>query len=386
MKISIKRSGFVLAVTLILLGMVLLIVVGYLGLTRSDRATTSLHANRLRAKMIADSGLDSAISLLKQNTRYGNYITAMPPQVPAPASHYAEVYRPTDSGNASHPAKPDDFLQLSNAGGDILVSRADPSANQSLPIEPRPPAELISGSGLFTLTNPALSAANSYDFNQVVKVGTNSTGRLVNPDSQAAFGQWVRIRNTTGDLIGRYAFFIEDESMKVNVNVAGNSLGPGSAPNLRVNDLLSPTIPGAASQVEEVDPSGILSSTSNRVAADQNLTAVGASGQRLATSTTTALLDEWKTSFPDCSHLLTAFSKDDLTTARGWQRLNLNALVAAANNNAAKATLAHRIADWIRDAWEGPSSLSILQSYQIWGDERLRLQVAANVIDYIDAD
>ena len=40
------------------------------------------------------------------------------------------------------------------------------------------------------------------------------------------------------NLTGRYAYFIEDESMKANVNVTGNGLAGGS--NLRVNDLTLP--------------------------------------------------------------------------------------------------------------------------------------------------
>ena len=96
MKLSSKSSGFALVVTLVLLAMIVLIVVGYLGITRSDRATTAIYANRMRAKMMADSGLAAATHLLKDNTRYGNYVTAMPPTVPSPAPRYMEIYRPTD--------------------------------------------------------------------------------------------------------------------------------------------------------------------------------------------------------------------------------------------------------------------------------------------------
>ena len=383
MKKLANHSAFALVVTLILMAMIALIVVGYLGITRSDRATTSIFANRLRAKMIADSGLAAATNLLKENTRYGNYITAMPAPA-SPTLHYTEVYRPTDSATSSHPTKPDDYLQLSNAGGDILISRADTSASQTLPVEPRPPAETIPPAGPFTLTNPALSSANSYDFNQIVRLGNSSDGRLVDTDNQSAFGQWVRVRDSTGELIGRYAFFIEDESMKVNVNVAGNNIG-GS--NLRINDLTLPAIvPAPATQIEETDPAAILPTTVNRVSADTTLTSLGNSGSRLPSRSTVALLDQWSTNFSDYAHLTTVLSKDDNTTARGWQRLDLNALVASATDNAAKVAVATRIADWIRDAWTGPTAIASLQDYQMYGEDWLRKQIAANIVDYIDTD
>ena len=85
MKRSPNTSAFALIVTLVLMVMIVVIVVGYLGITRSDRATSSVYANRLRAKMMAQSGLAAATHLLKENTRHGNYITAMPAPSPAPS-------------------------------------------------------------------------------------------------------------------------------------------------------------------------------------------------------------------------------------------------------------------------------------------------------------
>ena len=32
-----------------------------------------------------------------------------------------------------------------------------------------------------------------------------------------------------------------------------------------------------------------------------------------------ALLDQWKATFPEYTHILTTVSKDDDTTARGWE-------------------------------------------------------------------
>ena len=175
--------------------------------------------------------------------------------------------------------------------------------------------------------------------------------------------------------------------MKVNADVAGNNIG-GS--NMRVNDLASPTpSPTPPSQIQEIDPAATLPSSANRALADTTLTNLAAAGGRLSSRSSLALLNEWgnvTNSFPDYAHLVTVLSRDDDTTSRGWKRLNLNALVAAAPDNAAKVAVASRIANWIRDAWVSSTPIANLQDYQMFGDDWLRKQIAANIVDYIDAD
>ncbi|MBA3571176.1 MAG: hypothetical protein H0W34_04195 [Pyrinomonadaceae bacterium] len=376
-----RTSAFALAVILVLMALIIIVIVAYLANTRTDRSTSSIYANQLRAKMVADSGLTAATKLLADNTRYGNYITAMPPPVPSPAKLYSELYRPTDPANTTV-AKANDYLQLSNAAGVILASRAVPSGTPQ--VDPRPTPVMIPPAGPFGIADPGFTAGNSYDFNQIVRVGTNASGRLVNPSSTPAFGQWVQVRNNNNELIGRYAFFMEDESMKININSTGNNNG---GVNVRGNDLSLPPTPGTpTTQIEEIDPAAVLPPTANRAAADSLLVAQSTPpAKRLATASTIALLDQWNATYPDYAHLVTALSKDDNTTAKGWQRLNLNQLVTAAADNAAKVTLARKLSDWIRDAWTGPA-LNTLQESQLFGNDRLRLQISANIIDYIDSD
>jgi hypothetical protein len=395
MKKTPLQSGFALAFTLVLMALIAIIVVAYLSSTRIERSTSSVHANRLRAKITADSGMSAAIHLLRENTRYGNYVTAMPPSSPSPAPHYTEIYRPVDPTDPTHVAKANDHLQLTNAAGEVLVSRAAPTPTASpLPqVDPRPTPELVSnplpaGSPFALSTpNPVLAIGNSYDFNQIVRIGSNSNGYLVDPDGRPAFGQWISVRNSVGEQIARYAFFIEDESMKVNVNVTGNNLAvpsPTASPNLRVNDLAVIPASTPSSQIQEIDPTAVLLSASRRLANTQ-LVAAGGSGARFATKSTIALLANW-TPTDKYAHLLTTLSKDDNTTAKGWQRLDLNALVAGATDNPSKVAIATRIANWIRDAWTGPIALTTLQYHQLFNDNRLRLQIAANIVDYIDSD
>jgi hypothetical protein len=382
MRTSHYDSAFALAVTLVLMALIVTVIVAYLANTRTDRSTSAIYVNRIRAKIVAGDGLVAATKLLSNNTRYGNYITAMPIPSPAPARLYCEVYRPTDSVDTTT-AVANDYLTLTNAAGEILASRAaTPSGTPQ--VDPRPTPPMIPAGGPFSISDPGFTVSNSYDFNQIVRLGTNTSGRLINPSPTPAFGQWVRVRNTTNELTGRYAYFIEDESMKANVNVTGNGLAGGL--NLRINDLTLPLpTPAPTTQLQELDPAAILPTSANRAAADSALIGITTSGNRLASRSSLALLDQWTSSFSDYAHLVTVASRDDDTTAKGWQRMDLNALVASATDNASKMAVANRIANWIRDAWTGPP-LPGLSNYQMFNDSRLRLQIAANIVDYIDAD
>lgn len=390
-----RHTGVALVVTLTLVALLAVVVVAYLGSTRADRVESSVFANRLRAKTMADSGLAAATKLLYNNTKYGNYVTAMPAPPAAntsPTPIRTEIYRPTDP---TFPGAPD-YLRVNNAIGEVLTSQADTTAAvPAAPVDPRPAATPIpvpAAGGEWGLPDPAFDADDSFNFNQIVRMGSNAAARLVHPKGQPAYGEWVRVRDAANQLTGRYAFFIEDESMKVNVDTTGNASG---SPHLRLNDLAAVPASTPASQIEEVDPTALLPSTA-RVAANAALTASGAPGARLPTKGTTALLNEWSANTPDqYAHLITVLSKDDQTTARGWQRLDLNAIVAAAEvsgGNASKAAGAQKIADWMRDAWTGPTAIANLKQdsdgwhYQVFSDARLRLQIAANIVDYIDAD
>jgi len=146
--------------------------------------------------------------------------------------------------------------------------------------------------------------------------------------------------------------------------------------------------PTPSSQVVEVDPSALLPATANRANAISKLIPPApASREQLNTKATLALIDEWKISFPDYAHLITVLSQDDNTTAKGWRRLDINKVVATATGTAAKVNAANKLGNWIRDAWTGPGSMpASTEEVKLYGNQRLRQQVAANIVDYVDTD
>ena len=400
-----QTSGFALVVTLVLMALVVVVVVAYLGNTRTDRSTSSLYANRLRAKMMADSGLAAATELLYEHTKRGNYITAMPAPELSPSAVASATPIRTEIYRA---ATGDDPLRIDNAVGDVLASRVDGTASSAPGRDSRPaavPPVTAGNPATWGIPDPGFSAADSYNFNQITQIG-GVDGRLVtalpSPSPAPAFGQWVKVRDSTGKLIGRYAFFIEDESMKVNVDVAGNDAAAGA--HLRVNDLAA-TLPSPrpSNQVQELFSAGVLPTGANRSAAIAELAALGGPSQRLPSAATTGLLNQWATDFSSTANLITTVSKSDLTTSRGWLRMDVNQLVTAASSSTAKADAATAIGNWIGEAWTGPRTLAELRDdsvavdygnrydandafAHVYFDERLRRQIGANIVDYIDSD
>src|SRR5947209_18231435 len=68
MKAPKTTRGFALAITIVLMALIAVLIVAYLVSTRTERSTSSVYANRLRAKIVADGGLAAAIKLLYDNT------------------------------------------------------------------------------------------------------------------------------------------------------------------------------------------------------------------------------------------------------------------------------------------------------------------------------
>jgi hypothetical protein len=381
------RNGFALVITLVIMALILVTVVGYLMLSRGGRTASDLYASRLRAEMMADTALAAAGSLLEEHTRYGNYITASSTNVAAASGSawLPELYRPDPAWDAG--AGRANYLSVLNAVGIPLISLAQTNAGTNQ-LDPRPAPQAIAATNTFRLASLGLSDSDAYNFNQSVRLGTN-WGRLVEPSPHPVYGQWVRVRDASGALVGRYAFVAVDESMRVNLNAVGNTNGPAGA-HLRYNDLTNAAAP-TPDRISEIDPAPVVSTSTNNFAAiTANLTALGAAGDRLPTVGTAGLLTNWG-QFHEYAAMVTTMSESDNTTARGWTRMNLNQVVAqaeiaaAAGNTTAKRAAAERISNWIRDAWTGPP-LASLQQHQLYNDPRLRMQVAANIVDYIDAD
>lgn len=411
-------GGFTLLVVILVLALMTVLGVGLLSLARTEITTSGLTSQRVRAEMAARSGLEEALELLRFHTQHGNYVTAMQPLTRMAASEsmvIQEVYRPYWEPGDDLETRTSRYVTPDNPArpliGDYLVSLSAGFANDEARVESRTspwalsndPAAVTTGNSSEVALGmpyripsqqanhgnrrpwPLFTDENSYNFNRLV--GPLETARFLvypvtasesgMPVSLPAPGQWMHLRDENGRITARYAWFAEDESMKLNINTAGSETRP--------SDIISDPVRPAARQI---DPGSVLSNPALRDQARQQAIAAGDPGQRAVSPGTVPLFGTaWNQNNPltgpaSWINFITTLSASDNTTARGWERLDLNEVVASNSSEDA----ARMIADWIRDAWSGPVGIDALADHQLYGNERLRLQIAANIVDYIDED
>ncbi len=210
--ISIRHRGSSLVLTLLIVTVMSMVVVALMQGVSVERTTSRSYANITRAELAAKSGVIEATMLLKGI--FENH--------PESVTTYAKI---------------NDSLR-----GTVAVMRpapnAPPASNQqpSVPLVPGAAATyraLISGSlsannALGTPSKdqlaPPTTAANSVDLNNVR--GANGRPLIGGPPGTPQNSlptyrvPWTVVEDADGNAIARYAFLIEDESFKVNLNTS----------------------------------------------------------------------------------------------------------------------------------------------------------------------
>lgn len=251
-----SRTGFALVLTLIMLALLSIAVVGFLSSSTVDRSTAHAFANKARAELAAQAAANAAISLVTQNiSRYPDSATVWEGlQAPTgtdavPKVEGTMLYFTKDGPNV--PSAPRYVLPLMSTG----LNTADAEAgNGDLP-------ELPAGARLFAAKKSALGTQpwtndNSIDINR----------RRSNDDEEGWVGaspqlgrvplraKWVNVEEDVKrpnynssqpkkdeavdrKVTSRYAFWVEDESFRLNLNELGanargaQTFSPGKVPS-----------------------------------------------------------------------------------------------------------------------------------------------------------
>jgi Tfp pilus assembly protein PilX len=181
-RFSKDEKGIALVVTLAVLVIATIMVVGFVSSMRTERQAAATIANTLDASIIAQSAIDHAISILDKN-------------IPQPVRPGASTANPTNwiinPGLLT-------MLQGTNAPTQIALS-----------------------------SNPSTAyASNSQDADINVPLRSGS-GYTILPTSAPMRIAWIPVLkdptavvNSTNQITGRYAFWIDDEGAKINVNTA----------------------------------------------------------------------------------------------------------------------------------------------------------------------
>jgi hypothetical protein len=349
------RRGFALTLTLILLALTAIVVVAFLTTTTTERATAAAYARIEKARQLAEAGADAAIARLITEMKYrpyhaigyrsvqgtldGNALTQILPVITGP--------RTTNPATATYNTAPnpsEDVYLVSTVGSasgipgsvapGVLTTDTSVDLNANhLALEPN------------GWIGSPIGSATPIPFRAPwVDVLADPT-KALQPDSSKA---------NYNPVIGRYAYWIEDEASKLDVSIVGNMDNGGgfqrgsgvdqptaTPARLAVNDLDIGALPlVGASPLPSGDTStnqAILTLRSNLPMIDARfLNRTGGSVQSNVHETT--------------KYYATAFGLSDDLAGTGRRRANINALVTSPSNSTTAvpaATIAGNINDII---------------------------------------
>ncbi len=199
-----RETASALVITLSVLVLVTILVVGIMAIARTERVSANSHFETRRAKSLAMMGVDNATALIRQavdaGSQPGNFWASQPGKV--------TVFQADGTVDATLGR----FLFSTNAGGTNV------NLNQA-------------GFGGIA----PIASSNSVGTNATPAMAVSWETVLQDPSSPAS---------ATNRIVGRYAFWVDDESAKLNVNTADgtqkgttNSFGPGAPTEASLTSL-----------------------------------------------------------------------------------------------------------------------------------------------------
>jgi hypothetical protein len=219
-----RRSGFALALTIIILALVAVTAVAFLVTATTERSNASNYAHIEKAELLAEAGVNAAIARVTTEMQYRPY--------------HAIGYRPVSVGTSANPLT--EILPV------ITGPRTTDPAVATYNTAPVTTSDvyLVSTTGA-TATGPPGSLAptnlddtNSVDLN-ANHLSSEPKGWIGSPVTAAApipyRAPWVDVLRdptrpqqpdpTTANynpVIGRYAYWVEDETSKLDSSIVGN--------------------------------------------------------------------------------------------------------------------------------------------------------------------
>ncbi len=420
MRTTIRTAGFSLVVCLIILTLLSILVVSLISSATLDRVTSRAFANKAGAELAADTAVNQAISLLAETiTQFPDSATVWEPLTPPTASKYTAegtvlYYHdkpPRTPNTAPDEPEPKRFLLP-------LVSRGADASGQlpgSVPIEEK---DTALGAEPWDDTNTVDLNRPRFNGDRDGWIGTPpppapSTSEPTTPKPFRA--KWIEVKEHTNKVtnsgtprvISRYAFWIEDESFKVNLNQLGATK--------RGAEIDSPGFPGSPGAVaSEVPIQGLIRSARAPIDRDTAATQArnlrdGFFGKRLLDLPSFNQPDlQWDADgkpryLGDGTKFLATIFSGGLNLSRhGSQRLNLNGLgfdnAAATNQEIQKGikqvveTIRHHVPNFhqrfyrLQRPADADYKINDAKAVATAHQDPYLYKIAANIRDYIDPD
>ena len=211
------QRGVALVITLFFVVLISIISVGFLETARSDRAAASTHMERLRAATMAREGIERSVAILRRETtdeprqtgeseddynkRKRNWISqpgALIVPDPAPANQKLLTKQVALSSGAP---------TVTNPTNPVL---APPNLNIQLLVDQNPPTHLITDR-----EDSATSAVTEMKLRWIYVRENAATGTYDYDTSETP-----SLTDKAKPIIGRFAYWTDDESSKINYNLA----------------------------------------------------------------------------------------------------------------------------------------------------------------------
>ncbi|MBE2180361.1 MAG: hypothetical protein IAE97_07805 [Chthoniobacterales bacterium] len=383
-----ESQGAVLITTLIVLTVLAIVAVAFMQSTTMDQLSSRSAAGGYQARLVADAAVGFARGeVARLVAKYPDSVTVWQNIGGAQTNEATVLYVRALASDTNTNARPGQF------GGEVsilarpLVSLTSPglftpsSVTNALP---------YASSNLSLVNLNATNAGRPEAF-----VGTRSMTNAVTPDGGAPVtaAQWVYIgkyagpTNNTNPPIARYAYWIEDESFKVNVNIATNgsrgttSLGLGPDEVRLDGSWRSSTNPALTnvntglvlSDRGAFGGSGFPTVGSAAIAAELSGNS-SVSDFRFLTTTNSAGLDLSRGGFK-------RFNVNSITS--GDKRTALNRVIFAITNSNSAPLFGQRFYRLVTNSAAGINATNVVSNNQ----PVIYLQkIAANLYDYIDSD
>ena len=380
-----RETGAALVITVIVLTVLAVVTIAFMQSTGTDRLSSRTVADYYKAQLAAEAGVADAVATVTDLVKkYPDSVTVwqnIGGGGPDGINNEATVlYFRAKSANTNLGASPGEF------GTDVALLA-------------RP---LVSGATSVTLAS--LSSAMPFDAASMVNINaTNSVfpqpsvglRSMTNPGAPITAAKWTYITNSAGETNARYAFWIEDESFKVNLNVATNGVRGSSdlggwPPESRIDGSLSSSTNGTLAGADFVSiarekPGGYYPTPLTALLAASITNADAAAELRFLATAASAGLDLSRGGFKRFN-INTVTNGVTSPTNTNVIRTNLDRVIAAITNTNAAPLFGQRfyrangvnVTNTVAD--QGTNHVASNHSLMYLN------KLAANVLDYVDAD
>ena len=378
--------------TLIILSVLAIVAVALMQSVTTDRTSARSGADYYKAQLAADAGAAVGRGMLADLIRrYPDSVTGWQNigggAVNGTNNEATVLYVRAQSGNTNLGANPAAFGPNVTLLAQPLVSRIGANAS-SVATNLLPLADVVSSVPFVVGTSVNINATNASRTDPFVgsRSSTNPGGALVAPVTAA---QWIYLTNASGQTNARFAFWMEDESFKVNVNIATDgprgttSLGT-NAGEARIDGAWGVSSNSAIANANFADlaalrgnnpypTNGNIPSPLTAMLATGISDASAAAEVKFLTTTHSAGLDLSRGGFP-------RFNLNSVTN--GDKRTGLNRIIAAITNTNASPLFGQRFYR-LANTPAGINSTSAVST----NHAAIYLnKIAANIYDYLDAD